>query len=197
LTLWHVIALEPGDLLMTRLTTIVAICAAMASPAMAQAPAAVPAPAEIPIALPDTKRIESFANGDIRHSPASDTYFFVVQASDKAGQFWLQCEKRGPFTIAIAMVGGGEQRQRSQRITVQADQSAPRRMDFVVFDNFVAIASRHEGKPDENASIFMEALNAAKKTFTVSYPGSSHDFDVGPMEAPRGRFLARCRQHNP
>jgi hypothetical protein len=178
---------------MTRLIMTAAICAAMASAALGQTPA----PAELPIGLPDTKRLETFANGDIRHSPASDTYFFVVQASDKAGQFWLQCEKRGPFTVAISMVGGGEQRQRSQRVTVQADQSAPRRMDFVVFDNFVAIASRHEGKPDENASIFMEALNAAKKTFTVSYPGSSHNFDVGPMEAPRGRFLARCRQQSP
>jgi hypothetical protein len=155
------------------------------------------APTEIPIGLPDTQRIETFANGDIRHSRASDIYFFVVQATDKTGQFWLQCERRGPFTVAVAMVGGGEQRQRSQRVTVQADQNPPRRLDLVVFENFVAIATRHEGKPDENASVFMDALSSARKTFTVSYGGSSHDFDVGDLQAPRARFLALCRQLGP
>jgi hypothetical protein len=162
-------------------------------PAFAQTPA----PAEIPIGLPDTRRLESFANGDIRHSPGADIYFFVVQASDRSGQFWLQCDRRGPFTVAIAMVGTGEQRQRSQRVTVQPDQGPPRRLDLVVFENFVAIASRLDGKPDENASVFMDALTAARKTFTISYGGSSHDFDVAPMQEPRTRFLALCRQQKP
>ena len=66
-----------------------------------QASAQTAAPTEIPIGLPDTRRIESFANGDIRHSPVADIYFLVVQASDKTGQFWLQCERRGPFTVDL------------------------------------------------------------------------------------------------
>jgi hypothetical protein len=160
--------------------------AAAATSALAQA--------NIPIGLPDTRRLESFANGDIRHSRSADIYFLVVQADDAAGQFWLQCERRGPFTVAVAMVGAGEKPQRSQAVTIRADNGTARRLDLVVFENFVAIATRHEGKPDENASVFMDMLQSAKRTFTISYAGVSHDFDMRHVSAPKARFQALCRQ---
>lgn len=175
---------------MSRLMTAAVLLAACAPCALAQPQA----PVEIPIGMPDTRRIESFANGDIRHSRSSDIYFFVVQATDKSGHFWLQCERRGPFTVAISMVGAGEKLQRSQRVSIKADDGPARRLDLVVFENFVAIATRHEGKPDENATIFMDALAAAKQTFTVSYAGESHDFDAAPLQEPRARFMALCGQ---
>ena len=56
-------------------------------------------------------------------------------------------------------------------------------------------AMRYEGKSDENASVFLDALQAAKKTFTISYAGESHDFEVSHLAAPHARFLAMCRQH--
>jgi hypothetical protein len=149
---------------------------------------------DIPIGLPDTRRIETFANGDIRHSSSADVYFLVVQATDKAGQFWLQCERRGPFTVAVAMVGAGERPQKSQLITIRADQGAARGLHLVVFENFVAIATRHEGKPDENATIFLDLLQNAKQTFTIAYAGESHDFDTSHLSAPRMRFMTLCRQ---
>lgn len=152
---------------------------------------------EMPLGFSNTRRIESFANGDIRHSPASDIYFFVVGATDKSGRFWLQCERRGPFTVAIALAGAGDKPQRSQLVTLRADGGPPRTLDLVVFDNFVAIASRHEGKPTENASIFMQMLEGAQRTFTVSYGGQSHEFDVGGLAAPRKRFLELCRRVAP
>ncbi len=164
------------------------IAGAIAAPALAQ-PAG-----EIPLGLPDTRRIERFANGDIRYSPAAGVYFLVVRATDQSGQFWLQCERRGPFTVAIALVGAGERPQRSQLVAIQADGGRVRRLDLVVFENFVALATRHEGKPTENASIFMEVLESAERTFTVSYGGTSHDFDVGELAGPRSRFLELCRQ---
>src|SRR4029079_3953972 len=71
---------------------------------------------DIPIGLPDTRRLEAFANGDIRPRAPADTYCMVVQATDEAGKFWLQCERRGPFTVAVALVGTTDQRQRSKVI---------------------------------------------------------------------------------
>jgi hypothetical protein len=166
---------------------LTAVLSTLAASALAQS--------GVPIGLPDTRRIEAFANGDIRHSAAADVYFLVVQAKDESTQFWLQCEKRGPFTVAIAMVGVGDKLQKSQLVTIQADRGTAKRLNLVVFENFVAIATRHEGKADENASIFLDALRAAKKTFTVSYAGESHDFEVSHLAAPHARFLAMCRQH--
>lgn len=151
----------------------------------------------VPVGLPDTRKLESFANGDIRHSTAADVYFLVVQATDDAGQFWLQCERRGPFTVAVAMVGAGDKLQKSQVVSIQSDGGAVRQLNLIVFENFVAIATRYEGRPDENASIFMDALQSAKKTFTIAYAGSSHDFDVSQLSAPHTRFQALCRQQKP
>ena len=151
----------------------------------------------VPIGLPDTRRIEAFSNGDIRHSSSADVYFMVVQATDNAGQFWLQCEKRGPFTVAVAMVGATDKLQRSQVVTIRPDGGATRKLDLIVFENFVAIATRFEGKADENASVFMDTLNSAKQTFTIGYAGVSHDFEVSHLSAPRARFQALCTRQGP
>ena len=148
----------------------------------------------VPIGLPDTRRIETFVNGDIRYSASASVYFLVVQATDESTQFWLQCEKRGPLTIAVAMVGGGDRPQRSQMVTIQADRGAAKRLSLVVFENFVALATRLDGKPDENASVFLDALRSAKKTFTISYADESHDFEVGHLPGPHERFLQLCKQ---
>jgi len=123
--------------------------AALAASALAQQ-------SGVPIGLPDTRRIEAFSNGDIRHSSSADVYFMVVQATDNAGQFWLQCEKRGQFTVAVAMIGATDKLQRSQVVTIRPDDGAVRKLDLIVFENFVAIATRFEGRADENASVFME-----------------------------------------
>jgi hypothetical protein len=149
---------------------------------------------DIPIGLPDTRRLETFGNGDIRHSATADTYFMVVQATDEAGKFWLQCERRGPFTVAVAMVGDTDRRQRSKVVSIRADDGEPRRLNLVVFENFVAIATRYEGKPDENASIFMNTLQGAKKTLTIAYGSESHNFDISHLSEPRARFMALCQR---
>ena len=151
----------------------------------------------VPIGLPDTSRIESFANGDIRYSASASVYFLVVQATDESTQFWLQCEKRGPLTVAVAMVGGGDRPQRSQMVTIQADRGAAKRLSLIVFENFVALATRFEGKADENASVFLDALQSAKKTFTISYAGESHDFEVSQLAGPHERFMKLCKQQAP
>jgi hypothetical protein len=169
---------------------LMAVLAAFASSAVAQSDI----PTDIPIGLADTHRIETFANGDIRHSRSADIYFMVVQATDKAGQFWLQCERRGPFTVSVAMVGVTDRVQRSQQVSIRADDGPTRKLDLIVFQNFVAIAMRHEGRPDENTSVFMDMLQSAKQTFTIAYADESHNFDIRSLSAPRARFLALCRQ---
>lgn len=162
--------------------------------ALSAATASAFAQSGVPIGLPDTRKIETFANGDIRYSAAASVYFLVVQAVDESTQFWLQCEKRGPLTVAIAMVGTGDKLQRSQMVSIQADGGAAKRLSLIVFENFVALATRFEGKADENASVFLDALQSAKKTFTIAYAGESHDFEVSNLTGPHDRFLKLCKQ---
>src|ERR1700709_1768223 len=114
--------------------------------------------------IPNTgNSIESFENGEIRNVPDIGSYLMVLRATDNVGQFWLQCQRKSALSVAIRMDGqaGRGQLRKGRAVSVSADDTPSKEIQFVVFEDFVAVADVHEGKNDESAVIFLDALSRA------------------------------------
>ena len=138
-----------------------------------------------------------YGNWTIREDLTNNGYVLIGQSSDdKQGQLWLQCDQKGTLTLLVPMFGRptSESWQRSQIVNVRSDDFAPRQFGLIVFQNFVAMATKTEQERTGDVTAFMSAVGAAKRTFVLSFDQTSYEFDVAQLPAARTRFAELCNR---
>ena len=97
------------------------------------------------------------------------------------------------MTVAVPLAERtGQERLRSQAVTIRSDTGIKRAMSSIVFENVVAVAMDYEGGHNDNVSDFVDVLRAAKKTVTISYVSKTYEYDVTQLPAARVRFAQLC-----
>jgi hypothetical protein len=61
-----------------------------------------------------------------------------------------------------------------------------------VFENFVAVAMDYDGGQNAKLETFLNALQTAKQTFSISYDNNVFEFDVAALPAAQARFTQLC-----
>ena len=138
--------------------------------------------------------LDTFGKWEIRKSLLDNTYLLIAESvGDGEGHFWLHCDQKNMITVAVPLAERtGQERLRSQAVTIRSDTGISRAMNLLVFESFVAVAIDYGG--GRKVSDFVDVLHAAKVTVTISYARKSYDYDVTYLSAARARFAQLCNQ---
>jgi hypothetical protein len=135
----------------------------------------------------------SFDNWEIRQGLIDHSYLLIAESRGHTGRFWLSCDGNGLLNVAVPLIGKyGRDRLRSFPVTIWSDQRKREELNFLVFENFVAVAMDYHGGQNPKLEAFLNALQTAKQTFTISYENSVFEFDVGGLPAAQARFTQLC-----
>jgi len=137
--------------------------------------------------------VVSFDNWQIRQGLIDHSYLLIAESRGHTGRFWLSCDSSGSLNVAVPLNGKyGRDRLRSFPVTIWSDQRKREELNFLVFENFVAVAMDYDGGQNPKLEAFLNALQTAKQTFTISYDNSVFEFDVGGLPAAHARFRELC-----
>ena len=138
--------------------------------------------------------LDTFGKWEIRKGLIDNTYLLTGESTgDGEGRFWLHCDQNSMMTVAVPLAERtGQERLRSQAVTIRSDTGIKRAMSLIVFENVVAVAMDYEGGHNDNVSDFVDVLRAAKKTVTISYVSKTYEYDVTQLPAARVRFAQLC-----
>ena len=135
----------------------------------------------------------SFDNWQVRQGLIDHSYLLIAESRDHTGRFWLSCDGNGSLNVAVPLNGKyGRDRLRSFPVTIRSDQRKREELDFLVFENFVAVAMDYDGGQNPKLEVFLNALQTAKQTFTISYDDNVFEFDVSGLPAAHARFKQLC-----
>jgi hypothetical protein len=140
--------------------------------------------------------VDTFGHWEIRKGLIDDTFLLIGASSGNGeGHFWLHCDQNNLITVAVPLFERPEPgRVRSQEVTIRADIGLTRAMSFLVFENFVAMAIDYNGGRNDKVADFLDVLQSAKETVTISYSDRSFDYDVTQLRAAQARFRELCNQ---
>jgi hypothetical protein len=136
----------------------------------------------------------TFGNWEIRKGLLNNTYLLIGESvGDGEGHFWLHCNQKNMITVAVPLAERtGQERLRSQAVTIRSDTGISRAMNLLVFESFVAVAIDYDG--GRKVADFVDVLRAAKETVTISYAHKSYEYNVTYLPAARARFAQLCNQ---
>ena len=135
----------------------------------------------------------TFDNWEIRQGLVDHSYLLIGQSRGRNGHFWLSCDANGLVNIAVPInEKDGRDRLRSYPVTIWSDQRQRQELNFIVFENFVAVAMDYGGGQNAKLETFLNALQTAKQTFTISYNSNVFEFDVAAWPAAQARFTQLC-----
>ena len=89
--------------------------------------------------------LHTFGKWEIRKGLIDNTYLLTGESTgDGEGRFWLHCDQNSMMTVAVPLAERtGQERLRSQAVTIRSDTGIKRAMSFIVFENVVAVAMAH------------------------------------------------------